>query len=530
VVGCWAIAVVAYLWATSLVEAQLAYRSPLRGHPPQPGSAAFPALTRRLVFVLIDGLRLDSSLDPQVMPVLNKLRSQGAWATMHSRAPSYSAPAYGVLMLGAWPDTHDGPAWNMEYEDMPTWTQDSLFSALYRAGMKSAISGYYWFEKLVPQEMLSASYYTPEEDAAADRQVVDAAIPWLRQGDYQFVLVHLDQVDYAGHQNTALSPQWDEAARNADDLLGEIVAALDLSRDTVLVASDHGHLDQGGHGGSEIIVVTEPFVLTGAGVNPGSYPDVQMVDVAPTMAVLLGVNIPAVSQGHVLSQMLELTPEQSAALQEALAAQQSELRRAFEAATGLELIIDPDIDIVDATSRAMDAVRQPGRLGRLVLAGMLLFALVGLLWAKRSQVLLQLIAGAALYALLFNIGYSILLNRTFSMSSARSVEDFILSNLLSAAAALTLAWLAFLGVTRLYQSPPLHSAEMTLALAYACLFLLFIPILWHLAYNGVRSTLTLPEQRSMFLALQSALQMLLVGGLGPLLSGAAASVSFSKKG
>ena len=147
--------------------------------------------------------------------------------------------------------------------------------------MRTAVSGYNWFEKLIPQNAVSASFYTSGEDQKADRAVVDAALPWLGQ-DFHLVLIHIDQVDYAGHhEGGPVSPNWAAAARRADDLLAEILAKVDLSKDTVLVCSDHGQIDPGGHGGIEPVVLTEPFILAGVGVKPGSYGDIQMVDVAP---------------------------------------------------------------------------------------------------------------------------------------------------------------------------------------------------------------------------------------------------------
>jgi predicted AlkP superfamily pyrophosphatase or phosphodiesterase len=197
-----------------------------------------------VVFVLIDALRVDTASDPAVMPTLGFLRQQAAWANMHSRPPSYSDPGYSVLFTGAWPELSDGPALNLEYEDTPTWTQDNLFSALQRKGLKTAVSAFYWFEKLIPQNAVSASFYTPGLDQAADRQVVDAAQPWLRDPEYQLVLIHLDQVDYAGHyEGGPRDPHWNQAARRADDMLAEILAELDLNQDTLLVLSDHGMIE-----------------------------------------------------------------------------------------------------------------------------------------------------------------------------------------------------------------------------------------------------------------------------------------------
>ena len=199
------------------------------------------------------------------MPFLNQLRQNAAWATMHSQTPSYSSPGYTVLLTGAWPQIHDGPALNLEYEEIPTWTQDNLFSAAHRAGLKTAISAFNWFEKLVPQNAVDASFYTAGEDQHADRQVVDAALPWFQSGDYQLILIHLDQVDYAGHhEGGPIGEGWRAAANRADQLLQEIAAQLDLTQDTLLVLSDHGQIDRGGHGGQDPITLVEPFVLAGA--------------------------------------------------------------------------------------------------------------------------------------------------------------------------------------------------------------------------------------------------------------------------
>ncbi len=88
IVLCLLLAGGAYFWATGLMDSLYAYRSPLHAHPPAPGPALGSPDTRRLVFVLIDALRDDTSLKTDVMPFLNQLRSQSAWAAMHSRPPS----------------------------------------------------------------------------------------------------------------------------------------------------------------------------------------------------------------------------------------------------------------------------------------------------------------------------------------------------------------------------------------------------------------------------------------------------------
>ncbi len=196
ILACLAIAAGAYFWANGMINSLYAYRSPLHSTPPAPGAPLGEPLTRKVVLVVIDGLREDTSLKTEVMPFLNELRAGGASATMHSRPPSFSDPGYSVLLTGAWPDLSDGPAMNLPYAETPTFTQDDLFSAVHRAGLRTAISAYNWFEKLIPQDAVDASYYTAGDDAAADREVM-AAVPPMLEGDYALVFIHIDQVDYA---------------------------------------------------------------------------------------------------------------------------------------------------------------------------------------------------------------------------------------------------------------------------------------------------------------------------------------------
>ena len=527
---CLVIAVGAYFWATGLMDSIYAYRSPLQFTPPEPDQPLGDPLTHRVVFVLIDALREDTALDPAVMPYLTELRQQGAWATMHSRPPSYSAPAYTVLFTGAWPELSDGPALNLEYDQLPTWTQDNLFSAAQRSGYQTAISAFNWFEKLVPQAAVSASFYTAGEDQFADRQVVDAALPWLADGGYELVLIHIDQIDYAGHyQGGPQNPAWAAAATRADDLLREISALLDLNQDTLLICSDHGQIDAGGHGGQDPVVLREPFVLVGAGVIPGQYADIQMVDLAPTLAALLGTNLPASAQGQVLTEMLALPPAQLTRVAAASQAQQNQLLAAYQTAIGQEVSLAEDQNGVTAYQNALEAARNARlkieRLPRFGLALLVLVLPLIYMWRKRNLELAWTWGAALLYTLVFNLRYALLDGRTYSLSSVYSADDLIQYTAIGAAIALGLAWLLLLGVRKILRRSPLNAAESVLSLTFITLYILALPVLWSYALNGVLVTWTLPEFSSMFLGFLSLIQGLIVAVLGLLLASISALIA-----
>jgi hypothetical protein len=526
-VGCVLLAAIAYFWATGLMDSLYAYRSPVRDYPPEPGHALGEPVSGRVVFVLIDGLRLDTSMKSEVMPFLNEMRQTGAWGTMHSRPPSYSTPGYSVLFTGAWPQINDGPVMNLDYEEMPTWPQDNLVSSIHRAGLQTGISGYYWFEKLIPQEAVTAGFYTPGEDRQADREVVDAALPWIESGEFPFVFVHLDQVDYAGHhEGGPRDPRWDEAAKRSDDLLREIASELNFEQDTLFVCSDHGHINRGGHGGHERVVLLEPYVMVGAGVKPDQYADIQMVDVAPTLAALLGTNIPAVNQGRVLTEMIDFNSDQLAAIDAALESQQSRLLESFQAGTGLVLTVPEGNDVVETHQYAIEygyrKLANAEKTSRSISAFILVFLPASWLYRKRGRVVGWLLGTAAIYVAVFNLRYALIDGFTYSLSSVIGANELIIYTGITAAAALVIAWVVGMLVLKAFRSGPAQAAETSLALIWVILFVLSLPVLLNFSINELMVELTLPDFASSFLGFQSLVQILFVGLLGLALTGLAA--------
>ncbi|MCJ7695920.1 MAG: alkaline phosphatase family protein [Anaerolineaceae bacterium] len=512
-------------WALHLNDAINNYRSPLANDPPAAGSSLGESLSRRVVFILVDGLREDLAYNSELMPVFNQLRLQGASATMHSRTPSFSTPSYGVLMTGAWPYLSDAPAMNLDYEVIPTMTQDNIFSAASRMGMKTGASGYNWFEKLIPAEDLSSGYFTPGEDDAADREVVDAALAWLDDPNYQLVLIHIDQVDHIEHVNGSLSIEASQAAKNADNYIKEIFAKLDLSQDTLLICADHRHIDQGGHGGPEAIVLQEPFTLVGAGIKPGTYADIQQVDVAPTISAILGTNIPATSQGRVLTDMLVLTPHQSTNIQEATKQQQEKLLLALETNLNRVISINENGDIVDSTQTAIENAIQT-RLNseqwpRLIISIAVVLVVISLTIWQRNKHTLSIILAVALNLVVFNIAYRFIMKNNYSFSSIKSITNMIVTY-----AVIGLICLAITSALLLwYQKVKLRKSGKTMRvmLSYTLLlqFVLFLPALAYYIIVGKTITWALPHITIQFWALHSLLQVALTGVFGLIIMGIA---------
>lgn len=530
------IAIGAYFWATGSISSAYAYRSLLKENPPPPKASLGDPSTNRVVIVLIDGLRYDTSLNTDVMPFLAELRKHGSSALMHSQAPSFSEPGYSTILIGAWPEINDGPALNLDYEDIPTLTQDNLFSAVHQSGMKTAISAYYWFEKLIPQSDVDFSYYTPGEDAAADNDVVTAALPFLQNSQNRLVLVHIDQVDYAGHHlGGAQSAGWDAAAKTADNLLMLIVNEIDLETDTLIVLSDHGHINAGGHGGQDAVVLVEPFVIAGKGTRTGVQTEINMVDVAPTIAALLGVRLPASTQGQVRRDLVSLSPSVLEALPGLTEIQQVKLVTAY--AAGLGKPITPGKldfgDDVEQYQNVINSLRNSKLLGERILraipAAILLAVAITLLWRKRKDGALGWVIGALVCAFLFNFRYAILSQNTYSLSSVKGEMELILYTSVTALSAFVIAYLVNVLINKVLNKKPLNAALNTFGLGYTTILVLAVPVILSFVLNGVLITWTLPDYLTSYLSLIALIQILVISTATILFSGISALLTVRNK-
>jgi hypothetical protein len=503
-----------YFWATGMMDVLFAYRSPLQHTPPQPGEVLGEPLTSKVVLVIIDALRKDTSLKSYVMPNLSRLRQKGAWATMHSQPPSFSQPGYSTILTGAWPEINDSPVINVDTQEIQTFTQDDIFSAAKRSRFKTAISAFDWFGRLLPSNAVDISFYTPKEDQQADLDVMSSATPWLPGDEYQLILIHLDQLDYSGHyEGGPIDPRWDAAAKRVDGMLGDILSRLDLNVDTLMVISDHGQIDLGGHGGQDAIVLIEPFILAGRGVKPGKYSDVQMVDVAPTLAALLGTSLPASSQGTVLTDMLLLTPGKQAAITKASTAQQSQLVNAYRSA------VAPDqtdlLSIESIRSSRLNSERLP----RILVSILLIFLpLAYLLW-KRNRALIPLLNGALFYIAVFNLRIILIDERTYSLSSMGGVSEAISYFAITSAIAMLVACAVVISGQKLFLQKPGTAFKSILDFCLLTIFLLFIPVLFSYALNGWKAAWTLPEFNSVMFSFINTLQILFVSILGIVMAG-----------
>jgi hypothetical protein len=271
---------------------------------------------RRVLVVVIDGLRADVAAE---LPFLRTLAAAGARVEVAAEIPTYSAAQY-VAMLTGVPPADSGVRTNIPLARTPLAT---VPGALRAAGRRAVEVGdeVDWWARLFGDDFAVARVAPPERLVAEVRALVPGA---------DLMLVHQCGVDAAGHQHGAASAAYRAAAAHADETTRRLATAWGWPAADVLVLADHGHRAAGGHGGDEPEVRASWLVAAGPGIQAGArVPPGRMIDVAPTLAALLGVPAPGGAQGRTLLEALAIPGSTRAAL---AAADRARIAAASEAA------------------------------------------------------------------------------------------------------------------------------------------------------------------------------------------------------
>ena len=302
---------------------ELAIASPFAHVAPLAIDPHTPRLARRVVLIVIDGLGADES----GLPFLDELRARGAATSARVPYPTISRPNYVTIVAGV-PPADSGVRANRVRAPVGV---DTVFDRVQAAGLRVAtasdfgqlaslflrhtdsLQGIAWRDDgvhVAPQPPIT----WPVDDArrAGSLAQLEPMIAELAAGDASLVAALVLDVDRAGHAH-GIGAEYRAAAADVDRMLRAAFGSLDLTRDAVVITADHGHVAPGGHGGVEPEVSHVPLILAGAGIVRGARAhDARLVDVAPTVAALLGIAAPGHAEGRALTELLALSPGDAA--------------------------------------------------------------------------------------------------------------------------------------------------------------------------------------------------------------------------
>ena len=276
-------------------------------------------LTDRLVLVVLDGVGVEAS---RRMPTLQSLAERGSSGIALVTLPSLSNPGRATLATGALPEAH-GVTNNGRFRPPPV---DSIFSLAQKAGVPAAVFGGGFWPRAFGDYLGDKVHVfrkelgpSPDADHLVEWQAKTCRemAPFLADQAHGLLVAGITATDEAGHDFGGESEEFFRLVAEADRCLAGLLEALDDGETTFIVTADHGHIQRrgrGGHGGSEPEVRRVPLVLAGRAIAAERGWAAGHLDVAPTIAALLGLPLPANARGGILFDVLALNDEQKHAL------------------------------------------------------------------------------------------------------------------------------------------------------------------------------------------------------------------------
>ncbi|WP_374213377.1 alkaline phosphatase family protein [Streptomyces sp. G1] len=269
---------------------------------------AAAAATNKVLVIGIDGTVLDR-VKVANAPNLNGLMAQGltARSTLYANpmAATSSGPGWSTIATGVWPDKHgvkDNSFTGKNYTAYPDFLTriENANPALntYAAADWEPITSTDQNGPIFSAKVDKRLSLKGDRDGYGneDPKIAAAASAELRNQNPDAAFVYFGEIDHAGHSSGAASQEYLNTIARVDVLVGQLLTAVQ-NRPTyaqenwkVLVTTDHGHTDAGGHGGSSIQERGTFVIAKGAGIPAGSVrSDVKLVDVAATALAQVGV-------------------------------------------------------------------------------------------------------------------------------------------------------------------------------------------------------------------------------------------------
>lgn len=227
-----------------------------------------------------------------------------------SSKPTISAECWGSMLIGVGPEIHG--LTNEIVSSVPydvNSPHPSLFRRIREAYPKAVLGSYCDWNPItfgIVENNVDVSHAT-----APDSELTPLVCDYICQNRPDFLFIHFDSVDGAGHSTGYGLPTFIDAIHKVDKLIGDVYCAVSKAQmldDTLfIVIADHGGVNdeecKGSHGGwtDEEKYVT--FAATGKGVNNTEIEEMNIRDLASIVLYAMGIDAPEFDENGWTSQI-----------------------------------------------------------------------------------------------------------------------------------------------------------------------------------------------------------------------------------
>jgi len=264
-------------------------------------------LAKRVIVVVIDGCRLDRFHEAE-KPYLEKMMEGGTvYNSVETVYPARTVVCFSSMLTGASPEAH-GITSNLVLK--LGLKVESVFDVLRRVGKGGRLVGIAHLIDAFGGDV--ASVTSVAHNDKIDQNLIAFARREMETHDPELLVLQLLAVDQNGHVRGTAYPEYVERIEITDHLIEGFMAWCEdrgyLEDTAVILMADHGQgKGIGAHGHLSEGERFVPFAIWGSGVAEERVVEkpASILDLAPTICYLLGVEPPKGSTGRVLGEALK---------------------------------------------------------------------------------------------------------------------------------------------------------------------------------------------------------------------------------
>lgn len=243
-------------------------------------------------------------------PCFDKIFEKGAVTyNALSSKPTISAECWGSMLIGVGPEVHkltNSRVSTLPYNIFSKFP--TVFKRIRKAYPEAELGSYCdWnpITKGIVEKFMGVSHAT-----ARDKELTPLICDYIKEKKPDFLFIHFDSTDGAGHKNGYGTPEHIRAISEVDKLIGDVYSAAEALDDTLfMVIADHGGTREengkGNHGGWTDAEKYVTFAAMGKDVVNGEIKEINIRDLAAIVLYAFGIDAPEFNEKGWTSQIPE---------------------------------------------------------------------------------------------------------------------------------------------------------------------------------------------------------------------------------
>jgi predicted AlkP superfamily pyrophosphatase or phosphodiesterase len=225
----------------------------------------------KILLIGIDGLILSRAIESGAAPTLAALKAEGFYTPLEVEVPTWSGPGWSTILTGSTHAQH-GVKDNKFIGHNLLHRPDLLSRAFYQDQSTTTFAAAGWPPIVDPsglgpiiherrEQQLSLKHRVRVRDGevhgykSIDAEVALETVYEIQKNGPDVSFVYFCGADEIGHTRGVVGEEYLEAIRRIDGLVAQLESAVSHRAKEngepwlIVLTTDHGHIDEGGHGG-----------------------------------------------------------------------------------------------------------------------------------------------------------------------------------------------------------------------------------------------------------------------------------------